>query len=83
VTKYVEIDPKKEFIRLGDIISQFDEKLKKELENRMVSFLSNSMKSCIYVGNFWIERPALIHKDISDAKLYQAKVQDILGGDNE
>ncbi len=55
--KYVEFDDREEEVSLSDLLKQFDDKLKKELDNRMVSYFNTTHKVFIYVGNYWFEKP--------------------------
>ena len=68
ISKQIDIDENRDSVTFGEIISQFDEKLKRELDNRMVSYFHHASKVFIYIGNFWIERPPNTHKDVQDAK---------------
>ena len=68
VTKVVDIDDRAEEIMLSNILSQLDEKTRKDLDNRMVSYLNNTFKAFVMIGNFWLEKPNNFHKDISEAK---------------
>lgn len=65
-------------ISFGELIGQFDEKMKKELDNRMVSYYNFKQKCFVYVGNYWIEKPHHTHRDISDAKLSVANLVEMV-----
>jgi len=53
--------------------------LRKELDNRMVSYFNNLHRAYVYVGNFWNEKPAHIHKDIKDARLAHVPLDALIG----
>lgn len=65
----MDIDVNLNDIVMGDIIAQFDEKFKKEIDNRLVSYFEHPSGMFIYVGNYWSEKPLNVRKDIPDARL--------------
>ena len=72
----MEIDENGEDVRLSEIFSQLDEKVRRELDNRMCSYYNKTMQTFIYVGNFWLERPAHLH-DIPDARNHMLHLKDV------
>ena len=65
IYRAVDIDSLNGEINLLSIVNQFEEKIRKELDNRMVSYYSIPHKVFIYVGNYWADKPRVApHKDI-------------------
>ncbi|CDW90039.1 p21-activated protein kinase-interacting protein 1-like [Stylonychia lemnae] len=55
-----------------------NDKTKRELDNRMVSYFSDLYKCFIYIGNYWVDRPQTAHKDIQEAKNITLKVKELI-----
>jgi hypothetical protein len=74
----IDIDENEEDVRLHELFQQFDDKLRRDLDNRMVSYFNTTHNVFIYVGNYWMERPVNAHKDIQEAKNHVVRVKQLI-----
>lgn len=70
IGKQIEIEPpsEEEPFTMNNIIQTFDNNLKKELDNRILSYYNHAQQAFINIGIYWSEKPRNTPKDIPDAK---------------
>ena len=67
-----------EKFKMGELFKLVDEKVHRELDNRMISYFSNTQKVNIYIGNYYKESQRW-SSDIRDAKEINVEYNEIVG----
>ena len=63
---------------MSTILEQLDKEMKKNLDNRMVSYKNKTFDAFVYIGNFWLKNSDKAHKDIKDASAVRVALSDLV-----
>lgn len=88
-TKNIDLNDKNDYVIIQDLLGQVlqpgasDQKKRELLDNKMLSYKNKTFNAYVYVGNFWIQRPANAHADLKDASKALVQKSDLISKDDQ